>query len=64
MLLNHSASHLSSFVDLTRVIVGPNARCAPEQFEHKKTPKSNDAPKIIIFLILHVGDIVLQSAHC
>lgn len=25
-------------------MVGPSALCAPEQFEHKKTPKSRDAP--------------------
>ena len=40
-----SLFHVSSFVDLTLVIEGPNARCAPEQFMQIKTPKSKEAPK-------------------
>lgn len=43
-----SFCHWSSLVDLTLVIVGPNARWAPEQFEHKNTPKFNEAPVMII----------------
>ena len=57
----HYFCHWSSFVDLTLVMVGPRARCAPEQFEHKNTPKLRDAPEWI--KKLHVGPTVPQSAH-
>lgn len=50
----HAFCQVSSFVDRTRVILGPSALCAPEQFKQTKTPKSIDA---------HVGDLALQSAH-
>lgn len=40
----HYFCHWSSFVDFTLVIVGPNARCAPEQLEQRNTPKFKEAP--------------------
>ncbi len=46
MLLTQSLFHISSFVDLTRVMEGPRARWAPEQFIHTKTPKSSEAPDL------------------
>jgi hypothetical protein len=44
MYSNQSDIQVSSFVDLTRVTLGPSARWAPEQFRQTKTPKSMDAP--------------------
>lgn len=41
---SHFLFHVSNLVDLTRVIDGPNARCAPAQFIHINTPKSKEAP--------------------
>lgn len=45
MKSSHSRFQVSSLIDFTRVTDGPNARCAPEQFKHTKTPKAREAPK-------------------
>lgn len=45
MFSTQSLFHWSKLVDFMRVTVGPNARWAPEQFEHTNTPKSNEAPE-------------------
>jgi len=42
---NQSSRHRSKVTDFTRVYVGPSARCAPEQLQQRKTPKSSDAPQ-------------------
>lgn len=44
----HYFCHWSNFVDLTRVIVGPSALCAPEQLEQRNTPKLREAPDLWI----------------
>jgi len=44
MFYSQSRFQLSSLVDLTRVIEGPKARWAPEQFMQTNTPKSKEAP--------------------
>ena len=44
IFLYQSSSQRSRWADLTLVMVGPNALCAPEQLEHSKTPKSREAP--------------------
>ena len=46
MFSTQSLFQMSSFVDLTRVIEGPSARWAPEQFMHTNTPKSREAPEV------------------
>ena len=42
-------------------MVGPNARWAPEQLEHRKTPKSNEAPNLK--QSVQVGAMLPQSAQ-
>lgn len=61
MHYTHYVFQTSSLVDLIRVTVGPNERCAPEQFIHTKTPKSNEAP--IIYFVIQQGDLPSQSAQ-
>ncbi len=46
MFSTQSLFQVSSFVDLTLVMDGPRALCAPEQFIHTKTPKSSETPKL------------------
>lgn len=46
MSSNQSLIQVSSFVDFTRVMLGPKARWAPEQFRQIRTPKSMEAPKL------------------
>jgi hypothetical protein len=44
MQSTHSRCQESSLADLTRVMEGPRARWAPEQFRQTKTPKLREAP--------------------
>ena len=45
ILSSQSRFQVSNLVDLTLVVDGPSALCAPEQFIQMKTPKSKEAPE-------------------